>query len=180
MRAFVEHLVRTCNMVGSRAAIAAGYSEKTARKRASTLLARPDVQAAVQQLLEEKVMSASEVEARLGDHARADIDEFLDDEGFFDIELARAAGVTHLIREWESNEIYDKDGNHIRTRTKVKLHDAQAALTTLAKRHGMLRDQTTNLNLDMNDLTDEQLQRIAEGEDPMNVLRDREPSPDTG
>lgn len=163
MRAFVEHYVRTCNLNGTRAAIAAGYSENDARHRASMLLRRTDVKTAVQQLLEEKIMSAEEVEARLGDMARANLEDFLGDDGEFDYAKAKRSGLFHLIKEIK----FDKDGG-----VQVKLHDAKSALDTLAKRHGMLRDHVditssgqqlqalTSEREKLADLTPEQLEAL--------------------
>jgi phage terminase small subunit len=52
-----------------------------------------------------------------------------------------------------------------------------SALNTLAKYHGLLTDrieqQSINLDIDLNDLTDEQLQRLADGEDLASIFVDK-------
>lgn len=74
-QAFVEHYLLHWN--GARAAREAGYSEKTARTTASYLLAIPDIRAHITNRLSELQMGSAEVHARLTEHGRADMAEFL-------------------------------------------------------------------------------------------------------
>jgi hypothetical protein len=105
-------------------------------------------------------MAADEVLARLAEHARGDLSEFLaDDNGAIDWDAVGEKGrllkrVTHTKGKQSSIELYD----------------AQTALALLAKHHGLLRDSTQNLHVDMTKLTNEQLNRIAAGEDLARVL----------
>lgn len=73
--AFIEHYLTHWN--ATKAAIDAGYSEKTARTTGSENLTKPDIQAAIQQRLTELKMGADEVLTRLAKHARADMGDFL-------------------------------------------------------------------------------------------------------
>lgn len=74
-RAFVEHYCARWN--GYKAAIAAGYAETSARHQASRLLSYDNIQAAIKARLADLAMSADEVLARLSDHARGDMGDFL-------------------------------------------------------------------------------------------------------
>lgn len=55
----------------------------------------------------------------------------------------------------------------------IDMHDQMKALELVGKHLGMWRD--LNLNLDLDRLSDEQLERIANGEDPLTVARTPDP-----
>lgn len=172
------------------AAIRAGYSPKTADVQASTLLRKPKIRAAVELGMQLHCMPEAEVLKRLSDQARADADDFisiyespllsadgqpiLDQDGqpivrYFpslDLKKARDRGKLHLIRE----VTYTAHGPAIKT------YDAQAALVQIAKIRGMYKDEGILKYLDLSKLSQEQLQRIADGEDPLAVLIDNSTS----
>ena len=52
----------------------------------------------------------------------------------------------------------------------VEVYDAQTAVVKVLESQGMLRAQTAQLNVDLASLSDEQLERIAAGEDPVRVM----------
>lgn len=60
----------------------------------------------------------------------------------------------------------------IKARIALGLYDAQNALKLILQHHGSFAadNKRQNLNIDMTDLTDGQLKRIANGEDPLNVI----------
>ena len=172
------------NFNASAADRAVGYRD--VGRQGYRLKQRPDVQRAITHLLDQMVMPSEEVLYRLSDHARADLGDFVKyeqapqydenhmpiidpDTGeqklsvrvWIDLEKAREADKTHLIRKVKQL----KDGS-----IELELHDSQSALQLLARHHNLLRDTTTNLNADLGDLTDEQLARIADGEDPIKVI----------
>jgi phage terminase small subunit len=74
-QAFIEHYLTLWN--GYRAAIAAGYSETSARHQASRMLSNDNIQAAIQERLAELKMGADEVLARLTAQARGSMGDFL-------------------------------------------------------------------------------------------------------
>jgi phage terminase small subunit len=151
--AFIEHYLTHWN--ATKAAIDAGYSEKTARTTGSENLTKPDIQAAIQQRLAELKMGADEVLARLTAHARGSAEDFvtvyqspmtdiagdpvIDQDGksivrhfpSLDLEKARARGMLHLVKK----VTYTAHG------PSVELYDAQAALALLGKHHGLLIDR---------------------------------------
>lgn len=52
----------------------------------------------------------------------------------------------------------------------IEVYDAQAAVVKVLESQGMLRPTAANLNVDLGSLSDEQLERVAAGEDVMKVL----------
>ena len=113
-----------------------------------------------------EVMPEVEVLGRLSQMARASLTDIvvLDRTGHiagYRPEALREYG--HLIKKFSSSEgKTDSVG--------VEAYDAQSALDKLARILGLYKDQSTNLNIDLSQLNDEQLERIANGEDPVHVL----------
>jgi len=120
-------------------------THNSAKAAASRLFKDPDFSAHVSAALDAVHLSYEEALALLADYARGDIDEFLDDDGNFDIEKARKAGITHIIKEIEREERISKDGD-ITARTKLKLHDPLAAIDKVLRVQGRYKD-TLDLNV---------------------------------
>ena len=125
---------------------------------------KPYIKVYLKDKLEAMVMSADEVLARLAGMAQSSIEDYIDilPGGrmiLTNFEQAKNAGVLHLIKKLKIT----KEG------PEIELYDAQAALVHIGKAHGLFKETTTNLNLDLSQLTNEQLQRIAAGEDPIHV-----------
>lgn len=120
-RAFIEYYLECWN--GTEAARRAGY--KYPRRQASFLLSISVIQAAIDARLAEMAMPADEVLARLGDHARTNIADFVTDTGAIDWQAVQEKG--HLIKR-----ITHRKGQQ----SVIELHDAQAALIHLDKHHG--------------------------------------------
>lgn len=72
---FVEEYTR--DFCGTKAAIRAGYSEKTAGKQAYQLKQRPDVIEAIEQRLKALAMDADEAIKRVSDNARTRLNDYL-------------------------------------------------------------------------------------------------------
>lgn len=121
------------------------------------------VQAAIKERLAAAAMEADEVLHRLSDMARASIEEILDGVGQISLDGIVASGRAHLVKGYSMTQ----------HGPKVELHDAQSALNTLAKIRGLATERRTNLNVDLASLTEAELERIAAGEDPANVLAER-------
>lgn len=140
---FVEAFLGRANMNATKAAELAGYSD--AKNEGYRLKQDPEVQEAIKQRLEEEAMSAREVLYRLAEQARADVDEFLDEEGCFDIEKARAAGKTHLLKELSYEEVYEGGGRDrnpdLVRKVKFKIHDPQAALVHIGRHQKLFTDK---------------------------------------
>lgn len=162
--AFVIEYTKDFN--GTRAAQRAGYEgdDNTLAATASRLLRIDKIRAAIKEILRTRAMSGEEVLARLADTARFDpTDYFIKKRNkiFINLDAIKADGMGHLIKEIS----YDRKGNLV-----VKFDDRQGALDKLGRVHGLFKETTTNLNLDLGSLSDVQLQRIAAGEDPLQVV----------
>ncbi len=149
---------------GVRAAEAAGYrgEYRVLGVTASDLLKNPRIRSEIDKYFKQLAMGPDEVIIRLTEIARGDFADLLDDLGNFDFRLVKARGKSFLIKEQELTEKFipqeGKDDIMIRT-AKVKLHDAHAALNTLAKYHGLLTER-----LKMDDWRSEAVEGLRKGE----------------
>jgi phage terminase small subunit len=163
-RVFVEEYLQC--WCASEAARRAGY-RGDANTVGPRLLANVGVKALIEQRIADKAMSADEVLVRLTEQARGDFGDFirineLTGEAFLDLAAAKVAGKLHLVKSYQ--EASEKFG------AKLELYDAQAALVHLGKHHRLFAEVLNINNLDWSKLTDEQIQRLAGGEDPLKVL----------
>lgn len=163
-RRFIEEYCIDFN--GTRAALKAGYSEKTARSLACQLLTNVNIKGAINTRLDEMSMTAEEATKRLTDWGRGTPKPFLYDlgDGEFSIDLAtnEAQKNLHLIkklkqtrRRWEEN---DEPIEEIRT--EIELHDAKDAVIQIARIRGKLGG---NLNVNINGLSDWLAQGFEKG-----------------
>lgn len=151
---FVEEYLRTFN--ATQAALAAGYSPKTAHSIGAENLKKPEIATAISQRLTEAAMSADEVLMRLADHARGSIDDFVQvtEAGpVFNFKAAQEAGKLHLIKKLKTKtKIYvagkgDEAIDVTEIDVEFELYDAQSALEKLGRHHKLFTDQTdVNLN----------------------------------
>lgn len=134
---------------GTRAAIAAKYSRKTARQQASRLLTRVDIRDEIDRRLEEEAMGRHEVLARLAQEARGDMRDFI---GKSSKELEKHPD-GNLIKKYKNIittttvTTIDAEGNPVIERTieekiDLELYDAQAANIQLGRHHGLFTDKT--------------------------------------
>lgn len=147
-QAFVDEYLRTWN--ATKAAIAAGYSEKTAGSQGFDLLKKPEIQGAIKERLESKAMAADEVLARFAEQARFDATPYLifeerygDDEEDedepnivkvfvgIDVDKLRADGLGHLL----------KSISKTRGGLRVEWQDSQKALELIGKHLGLFRER---------------------------------------
>ena len=168
-RQFVHEYLKDLN--GTKAAIRAGYAEHAADQQASRLLTFVKVDAAVRAGLAVRAMPADEILVRMTDQARGSMEPFLkrNEHGeFTGIDVSENAPV-HLIKKATITRRTIKD---ITTETfKVELYDAHAALVKLGEHHKLWGKSDDILKyIDLGKLTPEQLQRLANGEDPLAVL----------
>lgn len=153
-RAFIHEYLQCFN--ATQAALNAGYSERSARTIGAENLTKHDIADAISQHLQASAMSADEALMRLADQARGDMSDFIslpvkdkpDADGnpaygfpYIDLGKALAAGKLHLVKEFARTETIRETENGeqiISRRVNIKLYDAQSALTTIAKGHGVL------------------------------------------
>lgn len=115
---------------GKASAIAAGYVPHSAKPRASVLLADPRIQARLAELRrraeDASVMTVLEKRQRLAEIARADITDYLDDDGAPHIDKESPRRVA--IAEYSQSTRYTKVGEKVLTRT-VKVRDPLGAIS---------------------------------------------------
>ena len=144
----IEYLKCHCN--ATRAAIAAGYSEKSAAQQAWDLLRNPKIREAINGLLVNAGYAPEFVKRRLDSFARATPDQFepwlhgdiITDENGEQREIRlsdlRKRGVdTSCIKS--ASLSYTKSGQPVR---RIILHDALRATEILARCHGMFAEES--------------------------------------
>ena len=128
---FVDEYLKCFN--ATKAALLAGYSENTASEIGYENLRKPQIEDAISKRLKQTAMSADEVLMRLAEQARGEHSKYIVADGTVNISKLVEDNKAHLIKEIEET----KDGTK-----KYKFYDAQGALNTLAKHHGLLTDKT--------------------------------------
>lgn len=149
-RRFVEEYTKDCN--ATRAAKAAGYSEKTAHATGWENLRKPEISAAIKARLDELSMEAGEVLARVTMMARGSLYPFLkfkeDGEWGVDITTPEALAAlptlkTITVDRKIGKTVIDFDDGRVTARgiederVKVELHDQLRALELLGRAHGL-------------------------------------------
>lgn len=118
----------------TKAALDAGYTKNKAAASVAAsrdLLDNPKIRRAVTALLKERIMSREEIAARLSDLAKADIAQFIEDDGR--VNIKKSPGKTYVIRRYRVRK--GESGDEV---AEIELHDSQRALETLAKITGLL------------------------------------------
>ena len=145
---FIDEYLRCFN--GAEAARRAGYSEKRARTTAAELMAESSISEQIQARLSEMHMSADEALKRLSDMARGDIGQFMDRLGSLDIQAARDAGLTPLIKKIKQRTITkigktDNDDDTEIHDLEIELYSAKDAIDTILKVGGKLKDTESHI-----------------------------------
>jgi phage terminase small subunit len=148
---FVEHYLQSYN--ATQAAIAAGYSERSAYSTGWETLRKPEVAEAIRQRLQATAMSADEVLMRISDQARGDMGDYLQiaDDGTpqWDFKAMQQARKLHHIKKLKTRTrktVVPGDEDEpptevTETLVEVELYDAYAAKALLAKHHGLVSDK---------------------------------------
>ena len=127
---FVNEYLKCYN--ATQAALVAGYAEGSAYAHGHKLLKIAEIKEAISQRLSESAMSADEVLMRLAEQARGEHGKYITTSGTVDIATLVNAKKAHLIKKVKETQ----DG------MEYEFYDAQSALNTLAKHHGLLTDKT--------------------------------------
>ena len=97
-------------------------------------------------------------------HDRGEHTKYISDSGNVDLSELLKDDKGHLIKGIKDTK-YGK---------QIEFYDSQSALALIARHHGLLVDKvekrSTNFEIDLSDLSDEQLKRLAAGEDLASVL----------
>jgi len=193
-RIFVEAYLQTWN--ASEAARRAGYSEKTCGAIGHKLLKKAEIATEIRRRVADTTVGTDEGLTRLTAQARGDVsllfkvqerwteeprslDEIVEettgtDEKGNPVRLYRVRCIVidaDRLREPHFGPLIRKIKDSPKDGLTVELYDAQAALVKLLEAQGVFKPTATaSLNIDMSQLTDAQLERIANGEDPLKVL----------
>lgn len=136
-RAFCAQYIIDFN--ATRSAKDSGYSARSARSIGAQLLQRLNIQQEIQNLMNRR---AAVVDLKQEDVVRElmligfnDINNFDIDPDTGQVTAAEGApdGVTRTISAIEFNQSYDREGNHLGTKTKVKFWSKDRALENLGK-----------------------------------------------
>jgi phage terminase small subunit len=116
-------------------------TEETARANASDLLSKTNISAAIAERIKESQMSADEAMEILAAHARGDIGQFSDRLGQLDLQAAKEAGLSRLIKKFKQRTVTkigkgDTDDDTEIHDVEIELYDAQSAAEKILKIHG--------------------------------------------
>ena len=190
-RIFVSEYLQCWN--SAEAARRAGYSEKTARMIGQENLTKPYIAAVIRAEIEARSVKVPEALEILGGHARSNLAPFfeiqeretdtplpgekiIDEQEKLDAKgnTIKVYTVQRIVIDMvqildpEKAKLIKKFTSSPRNGVSIELYDAQAATAKLLEASGVFRQ--TNLNIDISGLTTEQLERIARGENPIDVV----------
>lgn len=157
---FINEYLKCFN--ATKAALAAGYSDKTAYSIGHENLKKPEIASEIERIYRENTMSAGEVLYHLSQIARGDFADITNTAGAPDILKASDLGKSNLIRKIKSKTIIqsDKDGEGTETHEEeVEIYDRLKALELLAKYHDLINKSTVRVA----DWRDEVIQLLREG-----------------
>lgn len=129
---FVDYyFIYGCN--ATKAAKAAGYSERTARKIGSENLTKLDIAAHIRARMSKVAMQADEVLMHLAEIGRSDFDDVTDDNGNLDLKKARESGTSRLIKRVKTRAITTENSDIVES--EIEMHDRLKALELIGKTH---------------------------------------------
>ena len=180
---FVKAYVGEARFNATEAARRAGYqgSENTLAVAGSRNLRKDKVRKAIEERTKRFVMDQDEAAYRLARMARGDIGDF-----FEVVETTTEDGEERTLLVVDREAVAEEGGGLVREisfdangRPRLKMYDAKKALKTILKVHGAFGAKGTEEDpihtkrtesVDVEDLTDEQLERLANGESLEEVL----------
>jgi phage terminase small subunit len=166
----------------TKAAIEAGYSERSARAIGARLLTNDDIKAEI----DAHIMSADEAAINITEIASGDMADLMSiTTSGFTLELMVKDPVTgnmivnpktkliKKIKQKVTTYLAKKEDDEDREiiETEIELYDRHAANRDILKYRGKLVDRSENLNIDLSTLTDEQLEMMAQGKSITDVLK---------
>ena len=146
---FIVEYLKCLN--ATKAAIAAGYSEKSAAETGCELLKNPKVASRIREHFDNYAMSAAEVLANLAEIARGDVSDVVDHNGNLDMAAARRAKKTNLIRKIRQRSVTTEESDI--AETEIEMHDRLRALELLGKHHKLFTDKQEITGADGSALT---------------------------
>lgn len=136
-QAFIEHYLANPN--ATQAALAAGYSTRTAGSIGQENLTKPEIQAAIKARLTVLKLEADDVLKLLAEHARGTMADFVkvgdDGEPWIDFRQAAAKNRLHLVKRFKVKKKRGEGWNE--TEIEVELYDAQRAAELIGRHWGL-------------------------------------------
>jgi phage terminase small subunit len=133
---FIEWFIKLRK--GAEAARRAGYSAHTAKEQASRLLTNVNVLKEIEDRTKANAMGLDEALSRLADVGRADLGEWLNDDGEMNISAMKRDGATHLIRKVKRTKksgVTATGSEWQEVTIELELHDAKDANKFIADLH---------------------------------------------
>ncbi len=176
--AFIDAYCKSFSATGAYLVAYPNAKRTTAGANGHELLKNTEIQNEIKRRFEESHLSANEALQIIADHARGDMGDFLaiGPMGFsLDLENAREKGLTHLIKKVKQRTTINlsKDGQESETHDiEIELYDAQAAVDKALRVAGKYKDNSPVGSFDLSNMTNHQLERLANGDDIYTVLAD--------
>lgn len=150
----------TNNYCASKAAVSAGYSERSKYDIGHELLRKPKIKAYINTYLKNESIEKLELIKRLSDVARNVASEYINPNGEVDLEQLKADGYGHVIRKTRQL----KNG-----KVAVEFYSAERAQESLAKIHKLLSEgMSVTVNIDDHILAERELsEKLAQIEAKM-------------
>lgn len=122
---------------------------------AKQTLKREGVRAAIDENMQERIMTAQDVLSRHAEIASIDMKDVTDETGALDWAKAKRGGKTRLIKAVTTREWFDKGKGAMVKETRCEMHNAQQAQALIMKHHGLLADilKVKDLPTDPDELT---------------------------
>ena len=142
---FVLAYLGPANGNATQAARLAGYEQEGIglRVQGHDNLTNPNIRAAIDRYLEERIMTTDEILSRLADQARSGdfVDQDADGQMVFDAAAAKRSGKLHVVKKIKRKTRRVLGGREIVTTEDLELYDAQAALVHLGKHKLLFTEQ---------------------------------------
>jgi phage terminase small subunit len=167
MKKFADFWLGETLFNGTKSARLAGYdgNNNTLAATASRLLRNVKVAAYVEEQLATGAMGINETITRLAEIARGNVEELLDENGNFSIEVARQRNKTHLLKKIKTKRTIRQKKTEISDPIVEIIYDA--ALRDIGKIHKLFTDKTEITGKDGKDFMPKKfiLERVNKPED---------------
>jgi hypothetical protein len=122
---------------------------------AQRTMRREGVREALDELAQDRIMTAQDVLSRHTEIASIDMKDVTDETGALDWAKAKRGGKTRLIKAVTTREWFDKGKGAMVKETRCEMHNAQQAQALIMKHHGLLADilKVKDLPTDPDELT---------------------------
>lgn len=166
-RRFADCYLGEARFNATKAAILAGYSQKSAYEIGSQNLRKVEIRRYIDRRLSEMSLGANEVLARLTDITNVSIEDFLDENGLFDFKKAKKSGKMHLLKKFKykgdvkvvkaspAESTDEQEQTEAATETTIihqevdlEVYSSHEALRDLGKHHKLFTDKVEHHNPD--------------------------------